>query len=71
LRGEERIAAKLLGAAEHHYGLPLRAQWRYLDAMLMPQLLERLTPDELESLRAEGGTQPLDALIAEALHALA
>jgi predicted ATPase/DNA-binding XRE family transcriptional regulator len=68
--GEGRLSAKLLGAAEHHYGLPLRTEWRYLDDMLMPRLRERLTVEQVTSLQAEGGTQPLDTLIAEALRAL-
>jgi predicted ATPase len=70
LRGEARVAAKLLGAAESRFGESDAYVWRYRDTLLMPPLLERLTPEELDVLRTAGRTQTRDAIIDEAISVL-
>ncbi len=70
LRGDGRVAVKLWLAVETHYDrTAARTLWDR-DRSLMPASIQRLALAEMDSLRAQGAAQPLDAIIDEALNLL-
>jgi tetratricopeptide (TPR) repeat protein len=70
LRGHRRVAAKLWAAVETHYDRIVGSVWRERDHLLVPASIRQLVLQEMDSLRAQGGAQPLDAIITEALSVL-
>ena len=69
-RGDARVAAKLWVAVETHFDRIAARVLRERDHSLVPASIRSLALGEMDSLRAQGATQSLDAIINEALDLL-
>jgi predicted ATPase len=71
IRGQARIAAKLWYSLETSFDPDIGSFWRERDRLLVPNDHQQAVFQELENVRREGLDQPRDAVLTEALEALA